>query len=122
MASWGRLGDVLESLEGILEASWRRLGGVLEASWVVLEASWRVLEAGVLEAMLSRHRSKKAQDAKTFKKNQGKPVFFGLPRARLGGVLDALGRILEALGGVLEASWVVLEVSWKLLEASWRPC
>ena len=56
----------------------------------------------VLEAMLSKHRAKNAQDAKTLKK-QGKLRFFNLPRGRLGGILEALGDVLELLGGILEA-------------------
>ena len=122
-----------------MEASWKSLGGISEAFGSILGGL-----GGVLEGMLSRDKSKKAQDANTLEK-QRKLTLFGLPRGRLGGVLDALGGVLEAsgrrlgrfwrrswaswrrlgpswrrLGGALGGLGGVLETSWAVLEASWR--
>ena len=83
----------MDGLEGILEA--------LEGVFV-----------GVLEAMLSKNMSKKAQDAKTLKKSMENKVFWspaGVSWRRLGGVLGGLGGDPGRLGG-----------SWRLLAASWR--
>ena len=88
-----------------------------------MEASWRRL-GGVLEAMLSQDRSKKAQDAKTLKKPWKTTKVFGPPAEaswrHLGDVLEVLGGVLEVLGGNLEVRGGVLEALGGVLEASWR--
>ena len=63
--SWKRLGRSWRRLR----RSCGRLGGDLGRSLRRLGRSWRHL-GGVLEAMLSQDRSKKAQDAKTLKKQK----------------------------------------------------
>ena len=80
----------------------RRLGGVLGGLGGILEASWRRL-GGVLEAMLSQDRSKKAQDAKTLNKTK-EEFFFGLPRRCLGCILGRLVGSGDRLDTVLKRS------------------
>ena len=63
----------------------------------------------------------RSRNAKPLKKLR-KIKLFGLPRERLGGILEALGGILEDLGGVLGALGGVLGGLGGVLKASWRPC